>query len=256
MSVTYFHELEQRSPAWHDLRRGMITASEMSKIITPTLKIAANAQTKQHLYDLLAQRITGHTEDHFVGYAMERGQLEETDARIAYTKELAEVKECGFVINDDLGFPIGYSPDGLVGERGQIEIKSRLAKFQVQTIVDHIADRVITENETRVENGVEIVTVPDPAKPLAPVEFMLQIQTGLFVTGRDWCDFTSYSNGLNMAVMRVVPIDTYFEAIEKGAKEFEAAIKAGGEKYAAALQRADTRIFPVVRQDYSEEIAA
>ena len=235
MTIQYHNDIVQGSAEWHDLRRGMLTASDMCKVLTPTLKIANNAATKTHVYDLCAQRITGHTDENFVSYAMERGKLEETDARIAYTKHIASVRECGFVVNDDLGFPIGYSPDGLVGGDGQIEIKSRLAKFQVQTIIDHIADR--GENTA------------------APSEFMLQIQTGLFVTGRAWCDFVSYSNGLNMAAIRVPPIDTYFQAIEKAATAFEAAITAAGKKYAAALKRSDTRVFPVERVDYSEEIA-
>ena len=37
--------------------------------------------------------------------------------------------------NDDHGVVIGYSPDGLVGDDGLIECKSRRQKYQIETIL-------------------------------------------------------------------------------------------------------------------------
>ena len=96
------------------------------------------------------------------------------------------------------------SPDGLVGDLGLIEVKGRMAKYQVQTILEHIA--------------------PPDAASIIPMEFMLQVQDGLFVTEREWCDFISYSNGLNMAVIRVRPIEEY--QVAKRAKRDPKAVKA------------------------------
>ena len=156
MTITYHPNLIQGSDEWADIRRGTITASEMSKILTPTLKIADNADTRSHVYELAAQRITGYTEPTYFGDEMLRGTAEEPLARQLYHDNFAPVTECGFITNDDHGFTIGYSPDGLVGDDGLIEIKSRRQKFQVQSIV---------EGEV-------------------PKEHVLQIQTGLLVTGR------------------------------------------------------------------------
>ena len=92
------------------------------------------------MYELLAQRITGYVEPSYVSDDMLRGKDEEIDARAAYAEKYAPVREVGFVTNDRWGFAIGYSPDGLVGEDGQIEAKSRRQKFQIQTIIDGVMD--------------------------------------------------------------------------------------------------------------------
>ena len=60
--TVYYHDLEQGTPEWLALRCGILTASEMRLIMTPTLKPASNDKERAHLFELLAQRITGHTE--------------------------------------------------------------------------------------------------------------------------------------------------------------------------------------------------
>lgn len=227
----YFHDIVQGSDEWHELRLGMITASEMNKILTPTLKTANNKETRTHLYELAAQRITQHVDPHYVSYDMERGKLEETDARIEYEKHYDPVKLCGFVVNKTLGFPVGFSPDGLVGDDGFIEIKSRVAKYQVQTIVEYLA------NDT-------------PDTPI-PIEFMLQCQTGLFVTGRKWCDFVSFSNGFNMLKIRTFPDPTYQAAISLAAEYADNKIRG----IVRQCKGVTSDIHPVARADYSEEIS-
>lgn len=185
MTITYHNDLDQGSDEWLQQRLGIITASEMKLIITPTLKNANNAKEKQHLYTLLSQRVTNHVEPQYVSDAMLRGHDDEITARDLYSEHYEPVEEAGFVTRQIGNVTVGYSPDGLVGKDGGIEVKSRDAKYQVQTIVDN-----------------EI-----------PLEFWLQLQTGLFVTGRDWIDFISYSGGLPMFVKRMEPIETYQDAI-------------------------------------------
>ena len=235
MTVKYYHNIKQRSDEWHSLRLGIITASEMNKVLTPTLKTANNKETRSHFYDLAAQRITQYTEDHYVSYQMEQGMLLESDARIAYDHHHAPVKECGFVTNDELGFTIGFSPDGLVGDDGFIETKCRMAKFQVQTILEHMNEQ-------------------EPDTPI-PGEFMLQCQTGLFVTQRKWCDFNSFSNGLNMATIRVFPDVEYQSAIKAAAISAEAKIVQLVSQYNMTLAANPDNIHAVERVDYSEEIS-
>lgn len=232
--VRYYHHLPQGTDEWLKLRLGMLTASEISKVLTPTLKVANNADTRKHIFDLAAQRITKHVEPHFESWDMRMGHLVEIDARQKYSELYAPVKECGFIINDSLGFEAGMSPDGLVGDLGQIEVKSRMAKYQVQTILEHIA--------------------PPDAASIIPMEYMLQVQDGLFITGREWCDFISYSNGLNMAVIRVRPIEEYQVAIKKARIETEAKLKELVETYTRAVNADGAKIHPVARNDYNEEM--
>ena len=195
--ITHYMELQQGSPEWQAARIGIITASEVKLILTPRLKIAANAETKKHLFELLAQRISRHVEPYFESYDMERGHSDEFTARELYKENIENVAECGFITNDAFGFNIGYSPDGLVGTDGLIECKSRRQKYQIQTLIECVPAQII------------------------PSEYMLQIQTGLLVSGRKWCDFLSYSGGLVMPVIRVFPDSKIQDAIIEACTAFE-----------------------------------
>lgn len=191
--ITYFNELEQGSPEWLAARCGMITASEAKLIITPTLKIAANDKTKMHLYELCAQRLSQYVEPAFISDDMLRGTVDEIEARIIYHEKVSPVTDMGFIVNDKWGYKIGYSPDGLVGEEGQIEIKSRKQKFQIQTIATDTIDS----------------------------DYLIQLQTGLLVSERKWCDFIQYSNGLPLFIKRVYPDDVFHKAILEATADFE-----------------------------------
>ena len=194
--IAYHFNINQGTPEWHDLRRGVLTSTAIKTLITPTGKLADNDKTRAHVYEVAAQRITGRTEDNYMSFDMMRGHTDEILARELYARHYAPVIECGFITSDKLGFMVGYSPDGLVGEDGIIEIKSAKAKIQVQ----HMTDGVI------------------------PLEHYAQVQTGLWVTGRKWCDFISYSNGMKMMVVRVESDLAYHELIEQAAKLFEAKV--------------------------------
>ena len=191
-------DMLQNSDEWFNARLGTLTASNVHHIIAPsTLKPSNNGGTRKLSYELAAQRMYGVIEENsFQNWEMERGHIEEDIARDIYSEKYAPVKECGFIENNSLGFKIGFSPDGLVGEDGIIEIKSRIQKLQFETII---------ENKT-------------------PSEYMLQIQTGLLVTGRAYCDFVSFSNGLHTFVNRVLPKMEMQTAIITAAEKFECKI--------------------------------
>lgn len=208
MTITYHPELIQGSPEWLSSRRGLITASEMKFVLTPTLKIADNDQTRSHVYELAAQRINDYTEPTYFGDEMLRGVNDEPIARQLYHENFAPVTECGFITNDDHGFKIGYSPDGLVVDDGLIEVKGRRQKFTVQSIVDG-----------------EV-----------PKEHMLQIQTGLLVTGRKWCDYLSFTGGMPLMPIRVYPDEKVHEAIVAACAAFEEKITSVIWKYEVSLR--------------------
>lgn len=225
MTITYHPNVVQGSDEWHAMRCGLLTASEMKLILTPTLKIASNDKERAHVWELAAQRITGYVEPSYIGDAMLRGWDDEIRARDLYAKTRAPVKECGFVTNDKWGFTIGYSPDALVGDQGLIECKSRRQKFQVETIAT---------NEV-------------------PAEFALQLQTGLLVSDREWIDFVSYSGGLPMAVIRVLPDPEVQEAIIAAATTFEQRIAERIAEYHATLA---IEAYPPTERHIEEEMYA
>lgn len=231
MSITYYKDVVQGSDEWFQLRCGILTASEIHKIITPTLKIAANDDTRSHLYELLAQRISQYVEPSYTGDDMMRGHEEEVLARIAYNEHYAPVEDVGFVTNDKWGFTIGCSPDGLVGEDGLLEVKSRRQKYQIETIL---------------AKGV-----PENRK----LNCMLQIQTALLVTERKWCDFISYHGGMPMVTYRVLPDEHMQAAIVEAATAFEFILAQKLAEWKATLNDPNMRLLPTERMVY-EDIAA
>ena len=220
--ITYHHDFEQGSGDWAAQRCGMLTASEMDLIITPTLKVANSDKQRSHLYELLAQRLSKYVEPQYVSDAMLRGENEEITARELYSEKYSPVKECGFVTNDRFGFSIGFSPDGLVGDGGLIEIKSRRQKFQAQTIIEGVL----------------------------PAEFALQVQTGLLVSERKWCDFISYSGGMPMFVLRIEPDPVIHKAIIEAATAFEKQLQEKLQIYS----RQAGKFLQTERKDYEEII--
>lgn len=226
--IAYHKEVTQGSDEWHALRCGLLTASEMKLIITPTLKTASNEKERAHLYELLAQRITEYVEPSYISDSMLRGQEDEIEAVFEYGKNYAPVETVGFVTNDKWGFTIGYSPDGLVGDDGQVECKSRNQKYQIRTLVECVPDCIDTE-------------------------FIIQVQTGLLVTERDWCDLVSYCGGLPMATVRVFPDEKIQSAIIEAATAFENRLAAARDKFNAVLA-SKARLIPTVRKIHEEMI--
>lgn len=187
--------LVQGSDKWLAHRCGTITASVVGQLITSkTIKPASNDYSRALTNQLVAERITGWVDPIHESSDMLRGTLDEPYARDKYAEHYAPVAEVGFMWRQFDGYRIGYSPDGLVGDKGLIEIKSRRPKKHLSTIL---------------ENQV-------------PAENMAQLQAGLLVSGRDWIDYVSYCGGLPLYVKRVYPDTRWFDAITEATQQFEA----------------------------------
>lgn len=175
MTLT-IHEVEQGSQDWLDLRCGMLTASTIGKLLTPTGRLADNDTARGVMQTLIAERISGHVEYVHPSFDMQRGTLDEPYAREMYAEQqIAPVTEVGFATLDVGPYKLGASPDGLVGVEGGIEIKSRAPKVQLRTILN---DTVPTMN-------------------------LAQIHACMFVFDRLWWDYVSYAGGWPLYVRRV-----------------------------------------------------
>lgn len=211
-------DLEQSTPEWHDQRRGIITASVVGQLITPkTIAPASNPESRGLTMLLAAERITGYTEPTYISDDMLRGHEIEPFAASLYTEHYAPVTTTGFMVRDDWGFSIGYSPDGIVGDNGLIETKSRRQKKHLQTI---LADAVPPEN-------------------------IAQIQCGLLVSGREWCDYLSYCGGMPLWRKRVLPDPRWFDAIVAAVGNFEDAVEQMTNAYTAAVTGLPTTERPI-----------
>ena len=151
---------------------------------------------------------------------MLRGQEDEVYAKAFYAEKYAPVQEIGFITNDEWGFTLGYSPDGLVGADGLIECKSRCQKFQAEILI----------------NG----TVPD--------DHMIQIQAGLLVSRRRWLDYISYCGGMPMVTIRVLPDPRVQDAILTAATAFERRLSEKMDAYRAAVGSTSMRLVPTERR--------
>ena len=243
MSLHVFKELDQNTPEWFAARCGIVTASVVGQLVTsrqptaieadcpecdavpaepctgkrspgplktlhPARAAAAremgrvlgadlnNDTARSLIMSLAAERITQYVEPMFPSRDMERGTLDEPYARDVYSERYAPVDQVGFMVREFEGYKIGYSPDGLVGADGLIEIKSRKQKIQLKAFLD---DAVPGEN-------------------------IAQIQTGLLVSGRDWCDYVSYNGGMPPYIKRVHPDPLWFDAILTAVERVEKSI--------------------------------
>lgn len=173
----------------HPERAEYARSQSSSTVIEP----ASNDVSRGLTMLLTAERITGWTESTFISDDMWRGISDEPVARDKYSEHYVPVTEVGLMVEDKWGYKIGYSPDGLVGDDGLIEIKSRRSKGHLSTILaDH-----------------------------PPIENMAQLQCGLLVSGRQWLDYVSYCGGMPLWVKRVYPQRKWFDAITAAVAAFE-----------------------------------
>lgn len=230
MTITIHKELIQGSDEWFLARLGLLTASEMKHAVKKktdkktgvvTFSAPDDEKAKAHVWEIAAQRIGKFVEPHYIGDDMLRGNEDEVWAKIAYAEHYAPVDdEVGFITNDKWGVTIGYSPDGLVGDDGCIEVKSRRQRFQIETIV-----------------GGDM-----------PDEYLIQVQTALLVSERKWCDFISYSAGHPMITLRVMPNPEVQAAIIEAAAGFERKVEAAVALYNKRISSSVYRTIPTERR--------
>lgn len=191
--------------------------------LPPVYKVANTDTARALTISLVAERITGWGEEVFPSRDMERGSLSEPYARDLYAEqESVEVEQVAFIVREEPGFKLGFSPDGLVGDDGLIEIKAPKQKTHLATI---LADEV-------------------PAWNLA------QCQAGLLVTGRKWLDFISYCGGWPLYIKRVYPDPAWFNAITSAAEQYEATAADMIARYEAATNGMP----PVERIDFEADL--
>ncbi|WP_435582878.1 lambda exonuclease family protein [Amycolatopsis thermoflava] len=172
----------------------------------PVLDVARGDEATTLTLQLVAERIAGYIDPTYVGDDMLRGIEEEPRARDLYAEFYRRpVREIGFLLREEATWKLGYSPDGLVGDDGLIEIKAPRAKTHLRTILSG--------------------EVPD--------QYMAQCQAGLLVSGREWLDFISFSGGMPMWHTRVLPDPAWQEAIVAAVEQFEATAAEMVEEYQA-----------------------
>lgn len=126
--------MDQHSSEWFSARLGKVTASKVKDVMSKGRGSAPSATRQNYMMQLLCERLTGKREEGFTSAAMLRGTELEPVARSAYEIDKGVMTtETGLILHPKIeGF--GASPDGLVGDRGMLEIKCPNTATHVLTI--------------------------------------------------------------------------------------------------------------------------
>ena len=210
-------DFEQYTPQWWAARRGMPTASEFHRIVTPAKwQMGSGAET--YIFELIAQEFDvdyGIASDRATT-AMRNGTFGEPEARRFYEFDTnMKVQQVGFCISDCGRF--GCSPDGLVGDDRGLELKHPTAATQAKWLWAGVV----------------------------PPEHLAQCHGGMIVTNRNRWDFLSYYPGMTPLLVPVFR-DEKTELLAKALEEFHVMlterrerIQGGGDPVAATREPAE-----------------
>lgn len=161
----------QGSEEWLQARCAAITASRISDAISVLTRKSGDknpgdptAASDKYAYEVAFERISQEPYGEPINaWTLRRGHELEPHARMAYEKRTGNLaSESGVILTDDRKF--GYSSDGLVDDDGLIEIKCPVDTVKI----------------------MEMLTTFDVS------EYMHQMQLGMWITGRKYCDFIQY----------------------------------------------------------------
>lgn len=186
----------QGSPEWLAARLGVVTASRFADA-TKTTKAGRAQVATDYALALAYERVFGvAAEVPFVNGAMKRGSELEPIARAWYEARMGKlVDEAGFMLTDCGRF--GYSPDGLVGTDGLVEIKCPAGR--------QFADVIVNDD---------------------PADYMHQMQGGMWITGRAWCDIIVFTDATGGAgyIHRIYRDEQFIASLAGNLAAFNAAV--------------------------------
>lgn len=188
----------QRSDDWYAERCGKVTASRVKDLnAKPSKGKALNALG----LTILAERLTGVQKETPTNFYMQWGIDNEPHAIAAYENETGFFVNGTGLIDHPFIEMFGASPDGLVSENGQIEVKCPDTTTHLNTL--------LTKE--------------------VPEEHIPQITSQLACTRREWCDFVSYDPRLEpelqIIIIRVFAKDLNIEGLERDVRAFNRAIE-------------------------------
>ena len=238
-----FIQCAQGTPEWHAARSGLITASCFADAISitgglderqtkyveailagfePKVALAAagykatpsadsvrralagekvgepSETARRYAADLAIERISGHPHgEPPKAWVLERGHVMEAAARMHYESRTgAFVTEAGIAVTDDGLF--GYSSDGLVNDDGLIEVKAPIDSAKIMTMW--------ATGDTS--------------------EYDHQMQGGMWITGRAYCDFLMYVPdlapvGKDLFVKRVLRDEAFIDGMVQRLADFD-----------------------------------
>ncbi|MGL6124265.1 MAG: lambda exonuclease family protein [Shewanella sp.] len=189
----------QGTDEWLQARSGVITASRFEDAVNKLKRKSGDKEagesslaSDKYCADVSLERIYGKPfQEPARGWALDRGHKLEDACRIRYQEQTGSiVTSSGLVLTDDRRF--GYSTDGLVDDDGLLEVKCPVDSLKI----------------------LSMLTTLDPS------EYIHQIQGGLWITGRQWCDLVMYapmleSVGNDLIILRIKRDEQFIDAMVK-----------------------------------------
>lgn len=177
----------QGDAQWLAVKAGVISGSRFGAVMALNKRTGKpNAPRRQLVNDLRAELRTGTLTQIEDNEYMAHGRRMEPLACSAYEfLRDCTVAHAAWIPHPELPY-IGFSPDGLCGEDGIIEIKS--------PALEHRHTRTVDSQR-----------VPD--------DYIAQCQGGLWVTGRQWCDFVSYYPSVSVEIIRVTRDEAFIRQL-------------------------------------------
>ncbi len=171
-------DVKQNTDEWLRARAGIPTASEFDNLITPEWKNRTGGMPETYLYRKLCEKVMGmplQSGGAAAGsFHTDQGSIMENEALPWFMFEHdMQVDRVGFVTTDD--GRVGCSPDGLIGEDGGIEAKCPAPDTHLKYLL----------------HGE------------VPKQYLAQVHGSMFVTGRAWWYFLSYSRQFPPFVLKV-----------------------------------------------------
>ena len=180
-------DIPQGSDEWFALRIGSLGGSSISKAVAK----GEGKTRKQLLYDMVGEILANQKKEHFKSKPMEDGITFEDDARNLYVfKKDCEVDQISMFKD---GPHKHYSPDGVIGDTGLLEIKCVIPSTYVEAKITGVV----------------------------PTDYRRQIQWGLAVSEMEWCDYVVYCPAIGeLIIQRLVRDEKEIQILKAGADDF------------------------------------
>ena len=163
-----FHDVEQGTEEWLEMRRGRFTASTFADLFMKD----TTAGFEKAIYKPVYERLTGESPESFTSGYMERGnELEPLAVEEYEMQTFSSATNGGFWT---MGEWIGDSPDRMVDD-GVLEVKCPA----YNTMINYLL------------------------KGELPRQYKWQVVGHMMCTDRDWCDFMAYHPALPALILRV-----------------------------------------------------
>jgi len=186
--------LEQGTAEWLQMRIGIVTGSRVADVMAKLKRKDGEAQCRaDYKAELICERLTGLTYEHYVSPAMEWGLQNEIFARNAYEGAVGDVQLVGFALHSRIN-RFGASPDGLVATDGLVQFKCPNTATHIEYIIGGVV----------------------------PAQYQWQMLAEMACAERQWCDFVSYEPRLPKKLQLFV---RRFERDEARIREMESEVE-------------------------------